>query len=89
MATVRITLSNNSKLSREITEKRTALCVKFTFNANKVSELAVSKKNNNNNAPPRSLSTAKACTEVNTPERTINVPSKLKAKANRENKIVQ
>src|SRR5574343_853218 len=38
---------------------------------------------------PRAGSLAKACTEVNTPERTKNVPSKLKEKAKIANSTVQ
>ena len=38
---------------------------------------------------PRSGSLAKACTDTNIPERTKNVPSKLREKASKASKIVQ
>ena len=49
--------------------------------ANKVSELPTTTAKNTNIKTPRFGSDANACTEVNTPERTRNVPSKDNEKA--------
>ena len=63
--------------------------------------IALARRANSNKAPPkntpkiikintpRSGSLAKACTDVSTPERTINVPIKEKPKAKMANRMVQ
>ncbi len=57
--------------------------------ANKSSAPPITKAKNTKMNSPRLGSIAKACTEVSTPERTINVPNRLNEKAQIDNSTVQ
>ena len=88
-ATTSSTLLANKRVSRE--NKLTA-CPMRTLGirqAYKVSEKPTTKAKNIKMKTPRLGSVAKACTEVNTPERTKNVPSKDSEKAPMDSNTVQ
>src|SRR5690554_4394215 len=89
VATTNSMLFNNKKVSREKNVNPCVLRIWGTRNAYNNSEPPTTKPKKPRINIPRVGSTANACTEVNTPERTINVPNKLKEKANIASRMVQ
>ncbi len=80
-ATASNTLFASKKLSREITLNLPPRPTVGARHANKASEPPITITRNAKINIPRLGSVANACTEVSTPERTKNVPSKLSENA--------
>ncbi len=89
MATTNSTLLSNKNDSREPATGCEACPHCCARQANKDNETPTTTAKNNKINRPRPGSVAKACTEVNTPERTKNVPSKLSEKAPMAKSTVQ
>ena len=88
-ATANNTLLANRKLSRETTPNLPPRPTVGARQANSANEPPITITRNAKINTPRLGSVAKACTEVSTPERTKNVPSKLKEKAQIASNTVQ
>ena len=89
MATTKSTLLSNKNDSREPATGCEALPHCGARQANKARDTPTTEAKNSKIKTPRLGSVAKACTEVNTPERTKNVPSKLSENAAIANSTVQ
>jgi hypothetical protein len=81
MATTKSTLLSSKNDSREPTTGCEALAHCGARQANKASDTPTTTTKNSKMNTPRLGSVAKACTDVNTPERTKKVPSKLSENA--------
>ena len=89
MATTKSTLLSNKNDSREPTTGCEALAHCGARQANKAKDTPTTTTKNSKMNTPRPGSVAKACTEVNTPERTRKVPSKLSENAPMAKSTVQ
>src|SRR6185295_9677513 len=88
-ATVSRTLFDKRNDSREITSNLLPRPTCFARHAYKTSEPPITRNKNPSTKMPRFGSVAKAWTEVSTPERTRNVPSRLSENAAIANSTVQ
>ena len=89
VATTSSTLLSNKKDSRDIRPMLPPKVTAGARQANKTNEAPTTTAKKHRMNTPRAGSVAKACTEVNTPERTKKVPSKDKEKAAIANNTVQ
>ena len=89
MATTNSTLLSSKNDSREPTTGWELLAHCGARQANKASDTPTTTDKNSKMKMPRPGSVAKACTEVNTPERTRKVPSKLSENPPMANSTVQ
>ena len=80
IATARNTLFNSKALSRDISSGFSGFCSDSARKAKSSKDPPITTSKNIRMYSPRSGSTANACTEVSTPERTKKVPIKLKEK---------
>ena len=88
-ATTSTRLLPSSRVSRDHRLKPTWLLTTGARNANRVSEPPTTNSRKIRMNTPRSGSDANACTEVNTPERTRKVPSRLRENAAMASNTVQ
>ncbi|MNQ91926.1 hypothetical protein D3C85_1073270 [compost metagenome] len=88
-ATTSTRLLPNSRVSRDQRLKPTWLLTTGARRANSVNEPPTTNSRKIRMNTPRSGSEAKACTEVNTPERTRKVPSRLNENAAMASNTVQ
>ena len=88
-ATVSVTLLASSSDSRDSKPKRPPRPMRGARQPNSSSEPPTTATMNARMNKPRPGSTAKACTEVSTPERTRNVPSRLSEKVQIASSTVQ
>ena len=89
VATRNTTLLTSSRVSRDTGEKPMRLRTAGARSAYRVREAPTTRARNTRINRPRAGSAAKACTEVRTPERTRNVPSRLSEKVKIASSTVQ
>ena len=88
-ATTKITLLVSKNISRETKSKPKLLFINGARKANSISEPPIAKPRIPRIKTPLDGSLAKACTDVNNPDRVMNVPNRLPEKARIASSTVQ